>query len=182
MSEDVCIDYELGRHGWSSFRLTVGSLSTEVGPFGYCSDALGDLVRAALMIATTGWRAQVSFDGEPGEWRLVVGPYWVPPPINRWTDFRLRVFTFARAYPPSPESEGEKIFEASCSPDGFVQSVLKTAQAIWDEFGADGYDKAWGGPCGFPLRALTALKAAIAVREPRTDWADPDSAAKFQLP
>ena len=46
-------------------------------------------------------------------------------------------------------------------------SWLRAAEAIWDEYGADGYDRVWGGPCGFPLRALTALKAAISVQEPR---------------
>ena len=78
MSEKVCIQYELGKNGWSNFRLNVGTASVVVGPFGYCTDALGDLVRAALMIASSGWRAEVSFDGEPMEWRLIVGPYWDP--------------------------------------------------------------------------------------------------------
>jgi hypothetical protein len=76
MSEKVCIQYELGQHGWSSFRLIIGVASIVVGPFGYCTDALGDLVRAALMIATSGVRAEVSFDAEPMEWRLIAGPYW----------------------------------------------------------------------------------------------------------
>lgn len=182
MSDEVCIDYELGQHGWSKFQLTVGSKSIEVGTFGYCSDALGDLVRAALMIATSGWHAQVSFDGEPMEWRLLIGSYWVADsthlatrsPHNAWTDFRLRVLTFpACRCPLLPESEGKKLFEASCSPEAFVESVMKAAQAVWDEYGADGYDRVWGGPKGFPLRALTALKAAISIKEPRTEWAFP---------
>ena len=79
MSEEVSIDYQLGQHGWSRFRLTVGTASITVGPFGYCSDALGDLVRAALMIATSGLRAEVPFDGEPTEWRLIIGCYWDGP-------------------------------------------------------------------------------------------------------
>jgi hypothetical protein len=33
------------------------------GEFGYCTDALGDLVRAALMIVTSGRYAVVTFDG-----------------------------------------------------------------------------------------------------------------------
>jgi hypothetical protein len=70
MADEVAIDYQLGQHGWSQFRLTVGDASTVVGDFGYCTDALGDLVRAALLVATSGARAEVSFDGEPTEWRL----------------------------------------------------------------------------------------------------------------
>jgi len=166
VSEEVCIHYELGQHGWSQFRLSVGTASVIVGPFGYCSDALGDLVRAALMIATTGSRADVSFDGEPMEWRLIAGPYW-DVAESRWTDFRLRVLTFSSASnPPSPEAEGENVFEARCLGDSFVKAVLKAAEAVWDEYGADGYDRAWGGPCGFPLRALSTLKAALLIQEP----------------
>ena len=62
MAETVCIDYQLGKNGWSRFQLSVGTASVVIGPFGYCTDALGDLVRAALMIATTGLRAEVRFD------------------------------------------------------------------------------------------------------------------------
>jgi hypothetical protein len=163
MSQKVCIQYELGQHGWSSFRLNIGAASVVVGPFGYCTDALGDLVRAALMIATSGSRAEISFDAEPMEWRLIAGTQ------SSWTDFHVRVLTFPYALdPPSPESEGNSLFVAECSAESFVRAVLGAAQAVWDEYGSDGYDKAWGGPCGFPLRALHALKAAISVQEPRT--------------
>ena len=72
MTDELAIEYQLGQHGWSQFRLTVGDASTVVGEFGYCTDALGDLVRAALLVATSGTRAEVSFDGAPTEWRLIV--------------------------------------------------------------------------------------------------------------
>lgn len=167
MSDEVHIKYDLGQHGWSQFQLTVGANSVVVGRFGYCTDALGDLVRAALMIATSGYSAQVSFDGEPMEWRLIVAP----DVQSNWIGHRLRVLTFPSLnYPPSPESEGETEFEAPCSADSFVRAVLGAAQTIWDEHGTDGYDKVWGGPRGFPLRAVSALKAALSVEEPRTTW------------
>jgi hypothetical protein len=172
MSDEVCVDYELGQHGWSHFRLAVGTASVDVGPFGYCSDALGDLVRAALMIATSGRRAEVSFDGEPTEWRLIVGLH-LDATQSGWTDFRLRVLTFPSAsYPPSPEAEGSNVFEARCCSDSFVEAVLKAAQKVWDEYGAAGYDRLWGGPCGFPLRALSALRAAVSVQEPRVGYSN----------
>ncbi|QPF83529.1 hypothetical protein IC762_28065 [Bradyrhizobium genosp. L] len=175
MSDKVRIQYNLGQHGWSRFQLVVGATSVVVGPFGYCTDALGDLVRAALMIATSASRAEVSLDAEPMEWRLVAGPYWNPTQSS-WTDFRLRVLTFQYlANPPSPDAEGICLLEAQCSPEDFARAVLEAAQAIWDEYGADGYDKAWGGPCGFPLRALHALKTAMSVPEPRTGWLNSSS-------
>ena len=170
--DEVSIDYQLGQHGCSKFRLTVGAASVVVGRFGYCTDALGDLVRAALMIATSGWRAEASFDGEPVEWRLIAGSYW-DPTRQDWTDFRLRILQFPFVTPHKPESDGHKVFEAPCTPDSFVRAVLRAAQAVWEEYGADGYDRLWGGPCGFPLRALSALKEAMSVQEPRTSWAFP---------
>jgi hypothetical protein len=158
LPEAVSINYQLGQHGWSEFQLTVGTASVVVGPFGYCSDALGDLVRAALMIATSGFQAEVLFDGEPREWRLMIGSYadTIQP---KWLDFRLRVI-----------DQGVTTFEAPCEADAFVHAVLSAAQGIWDEHGIDGYDRIWGGPKGFPLRAMSALKTAVSILEPRVSW------------
>jgi hypothetical protein len=71
VTDAVCIGYQLGKNGRSRFQLNVGPTSVIVGPFGYTTDALGDLVRAALMIATSGLRAEVSLNAEPMEWRLI---------------------------------------------------------------------------------------------------------------
>jgi hypothetical protein len=167
MSDEVRIEYDLGDAGWSSFRLTVGTASVVVGPCSYLTDALGDLVRAALMIATTSYRAEVSFDSEPMEWRLIIQ---LDAQSHR-IGFRLKVLTFPSLdYPPSPEAEGQTVFDAPCSADSFARAVLGVAQAIWDEHGAEGYDKAWCGSSGFPLRGLNALKAALSVQEPQTTW------------
>ena len=168
-SEEVRIDYKHGQYGWSEFRLNVEAASVVVGPFSYCSDALGDLVRAALTIATSGCRAEVSFDGEPMEWRLAAAPHWDEA---RSRHFCLRVLTFPSAnLPPNPEAERDKVFEAQCSEDSFVRAVLKAAQSVWDEYGT--VDRLWGGPSGFPVRALSALKTALSVEEPRRTWLPP---------
>jgi hypothetical protein len=114
------------------------------------------------MIATSGSRADVSFDAEPMEWRLIAGCQ------SGWTDFHVRVLPFqGLSNPPSPETEGSCLFDAQCSAESFADAVLAAAQKVWDEYGADGYDQAWGGPCGFPLGALNALKTAISIQEPR---------------
>lgn len=165
MTEPLSIDYKLGHHGWSSFRLAVGETSTEVGEFGYCTDALGDLVRAALIVATSGDRAEVSFDGEPWEWRLIVDKDWKAPTPPR--EFRVRILVFPDISARSSEADGQIVFEALCAADAFARAVQTSAQVIWDEYGADGYNKAWL-PLrnGFPLRALQALKAALLTEEP----------------
>lgn len=160
MTDEVAIEYQLGQHGWSQFRLTVGDASTVVGEFGYCTDALGDLVRAALLVATSGTRAEVSFDGEPTEWRLIVTANSPKPQIS------ISVRLFSTLDPHRPDWEGEKLLEARSTGDSFARAVRDAAQSIWDEYGATGYNTAWGGPCGFPLRALTALNAVLSVAEP----------------
>ncbi len=72
MVNPVSVDYQIEQHGWASFTLTVDDLRVKVGAFGYCTDALGDLIRAALMVATNGSFASVSFDAEPKEWRVLL--------------------------------------------------------------------------------------------------------------
>jgi hypothetical protein len=95
----------------------------------------------------------------PGNGAFMAGAYFDPAWSN-WTDFRLRVL-----------DQGTKVFEAECSAEAFVQAVLNAAQGILDKYGIDGYDEIWGGPRGFPLRALSALKTAVSISEPRTSWA-----------
>jgi hypothetical protein len=160
VANEVVIDYRLGQYGWSQFKLTVSDASTVVSPFGYCTDALGDLVRAALTVATTGCRTEVSFDGEPQEWRLVADR------DSPWNQINLRVLSFDTLDPHLPDWEGEILLEARSTADSFARAVRDAAQAVWDEHGAEGYNAAWQGPCGFPLRALTALTAVLSVAEP----------------
>jgi hypothetical protein len=157
---NISISYDLGSHGWSSFRLTIGDNAIDVGPFGYCTDALGDLVRAALMLGTSDVRVEVSFDSEPREWRIIVDEGWKP-------ELRLRILTFADASPVKwPEEKGQIIIEDRVTADGFARAVQKVGQEIWDTYGATGYNKAWIGRRGFPLRGLKALDAALSYDEP----------------
>ncbi len=155
----IAITYDLGRHGWSKFKLTVGDNALDIGPFGYCTDALGDLVRAALLLATSGYCAEVRFDGEPFEWRLVIDEGWKP-------ELRLRVLTFGDCIAEQPETAGTLALEGHVTADEFARAVQLTTQGIWDKYGAKGYNEAWNGPRGFPLRGLRALDAALSLDEP----------------
>jgi hypothetical protein len=65
-----------------------------------------------------------------------------------------------------PDWDGEKVLEANCAADSFAEAVRNTAQTVWNEYGAEGYNSAWCGRSGFPLRALRALTAALSVAEP----------------
>jgi hypothetical protein len=165
VTQSASIDYKLGQYGWSSFDLTIGAASVNVGEFGYCSDALGDLVRAALMIATSADYAEVSFDGEPQEWRLILDER--SRPTVSLPEVRIRVLVFPDASPRSPEEQGNTIFEARCTVDAVAGAVQAAAQTVWDQYGAEGYNKAWLPILnGFPLRAMHALSAALSTQEP----------------
>ena len=151
----VSIVYDLGRLGWSNFKLTVGESAVDIGPFGYCTDALGDLVRAALLLVTSGSRAEVCFDAEPGGWRLVLDEGWKP-------ELRIRVYDSSK----SAIADSDVIIENYATADDFARAVQKVAQRIWDTYGAAGYNEAWAGDRGFPLRGLRALDAALSHQEP----------------
>lgn len=182
---EVSIEYDLGQHGWSSFTLSAGDRAVEVGEFGDCTDALGDLVGAALLVATAALRAEARFDGEPMEWRLVIGEPtgWIgttdraarpprPPP-----EVRLRVLTFADYLSDSPEAEGEALLDTRVTVDAFARAIRKAAWAIWDSYGPRGYDEAWNGPRGFPLRALRALDVALKHQDPPARESEPGPSA-----
>ncbi len=153
----VSIAYDLGQHGWSSFELTIRDKAIDIGPFGYLTDALGDLVRAALLMATSDYRAEVRFDGEPRLWRLVVDEGWKP-------ELRLRVFD--DSFGEGLETDVQLAIEGHVTADDFARAVRTVAQGIWDTYGATGYDEAWTGGRGFPLQGLKALDAALSYDEP----------------
>ena len=131
-----------------SFDLIVGDKRAPIGAFGFCTDALGDLVRAALLLATCANSAEVHFDGEPFEWRLSVYEGWKKEAL-------LRV-----------EANRDVVLEDRVAADGFARAVQKVAPSLWDTHGAVGYNEAWHGNRGFPLRALRALDAALSNDEP----------------
>ena len=166
----ISINYDLGEHGWSRFTLTVGDRSLEIGAFSYCTDALGDLVRAALAMAAGAYRAEVSFDGEPMEWRMLLQRAWRTHEPNA---FKIKILTFRDIHANQPEAEGELDFEALVEGEAFARAVTNAAQAIWDEHGSDGYNRLWSGSEGFPLKALGALHRALELTDPPPRMRDP---------
>jgi hypothetical protein len=163
---EVALSYELGEAGWASFSLKVGAKSIYVGTFGYCTDGLGDLVRAALEIATGSWRAEALFDGEPEAWRLRLQRDWSTPGVRTLMVGVDQLDDISLA----AERPGAELFSVSCDADAFAQAVAEGAEAVWRDHGAEGYNRLWNGlNQGFPLRALTALKAALATEE--APWA-----------
>lgn len=160
---EVALAYRLTGFGWAAFDLRIGEASIEVGTFSYLTDALGDLVRATLEIATGGYRADAVFDGEPVTWRLVLQRDWNSPHAR---SLHIAVDEFSDMAHVG-ETPGTALFAGSCDAEAFARVVADAVDAVWAEFGADGYNERWAAlDHGFPLRALTALKAALATEEP----------------
>jgi hypothetical protein len=63
-AEMLSFGFELYESGWASLTILVGGRTFTIPAFGSMTDGLGDLVRAALQIATGGSHVGVLFDEE----------------------------------------------------------------------------------------------------------------------
>ena len=159
IAQSVRIEFDLGLHGWATIQILAGPLSYEAGTFSYLTDALGDLVRAALAITTGAYRARFSLSGEPMEWR------WLIERRNNDPDkLELRILSFADAFADEPDDRGRHEFSASCGADEFARAVSGAAEAVLGLHGLEGYHERWM-EYPFPLRALRALQTALATKE-----------------
>jgi hypothetical protein len=156
----VLIDFKFRGAGWADIELRIRDQQFVSGGISYTTDALGDLLRAALMIATGAWSASVSFDGEPHESRLVLGGVW---DRDRWRKgFFVRVIEFDDIYKKRPDESGIVSFDAECTEREFAIAVLETGRRILAG-GVENY--AWGDT-PFPMRALRALETALLTEDP----------------
>ena len=155
---DFRLELDLQDHGSAYCTIMTSAGRLQIGSFGDCTDAFGDLVRAGLLIATGAYSAQVSFDGEPMEWRLIVERRQFHPML-------VKIVTFPDIYSHAPDADGVLLFSAQCSPDAFSRAVAVAAQALLDEIGIEGFANRWR-LTGFPLRALRALQSALPIEEP----------------
>jgi hypothetical protein len=96
------------------------------------TDALGDILRAGLALATGADRTTFSFDGEPNEWR------WF------FETFRLRILGFASIFACELPERGALLFEAECNPENFARAALAVGQSVFSRHGIEGYNEHWG--------------------------------------
>ena len=141
--------------GWLVVRLAIDGQAAETIYAGYSTDAIGDFLRAALVIAASGREAEVKFDGEPKLWWLSLTRQL---PGDLLVELCSEDDHGAGRKPPS--------FAKTCAPDAFARSVLSAAETIWQELGAVQYDRIWDSGIGFPLRAMRALGTALKTPEP----------------
>lgn len=162
----VTIDYNLERHGWASLEISLDGTRNEIGSFGYCTDALGDLVRAALAMAVDTPRAKVVLDGEPHLWALTIQDGWQSTRIPRAFRFSIRSNSGdSFDDQSSPYSWPKVLTECFVTADAFATAVSVAAHQVLNEHGEEGYLARWVR-FRFPTRALVALDAALATPSP----------------
>jgi hypothetical protein len=145
-------------------EIVSGQVSTIIPSISYCTDALDDLVRIGINIATGKGFGAAIFDHEPALTALVAETAWIED--NDWrSGARLSVI---RDLPSSIEPDFrwrasvEADFVANLdSPDELARLFLDVALRVREEHGEEGYHKLWNGMAGFPRRAVAALGAAL---------------------
>ncbi len=143
--------------GWAVCELTVDGASHRMAAVSDTTDALGDLVRAALMIATGASRATASFDAEPVETRWVLETAWVED--ERWENgFRIRLLEFEDIHCEQPETQGDLVFSTLTDADAFARAVLAEAERLMQP-----KNTSWLTGDNAPLltSATRALRAAL---------------------
>lgn len=148
------MEFRLTGVGWAECELRLGERAFTLTGISYLTDALGDLVRLALMIATGAPSAAASFNREPYEWRIVATS--LLDHAVRTGAVSIAIFSFPDAFTNAPLSEGDLDFVGDCDALAFSKAVLVGAKQAIESHGMKGWE-------GYPLptEALRALEAAL---------------------
>src|SRR4051794_440381 len=126
MDPDISIEFKLTGSGWADVTCRFGLNSFVMDGVSDTTDALGDLVRLALVLATGAWTARVNFDREPCEWRLVAGSVFDE---QQWREgFWVRIFESPDIYRKLSDEKCDLAFEVSCDERKFVEALLEGAK------------------------------------------------------
>lgn len=172
------MSYELDRAGWASFGLRCGEAEFKIPAFAYVTDGLGDIIRAALSIVTGTTHVDVLFDCEPHIWGLSVEPAGVAGDHD--DPIRLCRVTVRDGGDGEDGAANEGgpvwlwnsavLLEAVVVSDDFGHAALRIAEVMRERTDDKSYRERWGHYAnleGFPLRGMTALSAALSVKEYR---------------
>lgn len=173
--EVVGFSFELHDAGWASLETMVGGRSFTIPSFGYMTDGLGDLVRAALQVATGGSHVGVIFDEEPQRWGLALEPTGLSDTNKRIARLTIRdggtaLSADGWSNPAVWRWATQPVLEGYVETDNFaraVQIITASARARYSDAVYRGRWGYHGSLEGFPLRGLKALEAALAVQEYR---------------
>lgn len=173
--EVVGFSFELHDAGWASLETKVGGRSFTIPAFGYMTDGLGDLVRAALQVATGESHIGVIFDEEPQRWGLALEPAGLSDTNERIA--RLMIRDGGTALSADGWSNlavwrwaTQPVLEGFVETDTFAHAVQIVTASARARYSDAVYRERWGyhGSLeGFPLRGLKALETALAITEYR---------------
>ena len=153
--------------GWADIQIADGEQLHTIRGVSYLSDALDDLVRIGIDIATDRGYGMAQFFHEPGSTVLIAETGWWEQ--DEWqSGARLSTFPgpeFADAEPTwRMAHEAPRDFVMHCaSRDELARIFLGAALSVLERHGEAGYADSWNGRRGFPRRAIAALKAALDV-------------------
>ena len=159
------LDFILEGPGWASIEISAGSFNRRIESISYTTDALDDLLRMGFDIATDKDWTFAEFDHEPAQTVLLAE-------TGRWEneDWQsgARLSSISDAEIPTTGVTWNVIRKAKrdfvlplSSRDELATLFLGAARRVLERHGEDGYRQTWGGRLGFPIRAVTALEAAL---------------------
>jgi hypothetical protein len=135
-----------------------------VGSISYLTDALADLVRIGISIATDRGIGAAILDHEPAISALVAETSWLED--DMW-EFGARLSLIRNLDEwVEPTFKWRASVNADTvvrftSRDELARLFLDMALRVHEAHGEEGYNKLWGGHYGYPRRAVAALEAAL---------------------
>jgi hypothetical protein len=160
-------DFALAGAGWADLTIRADRANYEIGSISYLGSALDELIRLGIDIATDRGFGFARFDHEPGSTILFAECSWWDE--EAWVSgHRISVIDWPGIGGRDPAwcdlREAPRLFMVEVeSRDAISGAILATAERILASHGVEGYSKLWRGRLGFPVRALAALRAALAV-------------------
>jgi hypothetical protein len=147
------IDYKLTGAGWAECIVEANGQKASLSA-SYLSDALGELLRAAVNLLEGVRGNTVSFAEEPGEyrWRLIR--------VDS-EQIHVSVLSFDKLWGNEPDEAGNLVFQTVCPVREFAAAVASAAQRILDEYGVDGYREQWVN-YDFPTDRLLRIQDLLA--------------------
>lgn len=155
------VSFDRVGQGWANCTFTVGERVLTLDWISDTTDALGDLLRAAVQIAAGGADAVARFDREPAELRVLFERRWEGVPQQQV--FRVKVLEFPDIYADAPVEEGVLRDYVECDAMAFASAVRAAGAKFLQSVDASGCVDWWGLP--FPHRAFAALEAALDASE-----------------
>jgi hypothetical protein len=159
------LDFILDGAGWATLEINGDDFSRRIEGISYITDALDDLLRMGIDIATDkGW-SFAQFDHEPATTILVAETGWSED--QEWKiGARLSSFSRHESLPHAVTwndvhtAKRDFVLPLS-SRDELARMFLGMAERVRQRYGESDYQVKWGGRLPFPTRAMVALKAAL---------------------